>query len=113
MAKKKDSSFNISINPSDVVYTGISKSRDGYSSARMVVKSGDKEYMSISYEWEGAGVPDFAMNLMSFMKGSGMEKSGVWTGKEEAYEEFSKKACKPKKKDKKKDKKKMDAKEDE
>jgi len=101
---KKNSNFNISIDPSNVVYTGISKSRDGYSSARMVVKSGDKEYMSISYEWEGAGVPDFAINLMSFMKSSGMEKSGVWTGQEEAYEDFSKK-CAPKKKSKKKEKK--------
>ena len=99
MAKK--SNFNISIDPSNVVYTGISRSRDGYSSARMVVKSGEKEYMSISYEWEGAGVPDFAINLMSFMKNSGMEKSGVWAGKEDAYEEFSKIKCKPKKKNKK------------
>jgi len=111
MAKKKDSNFNISINPSDVVYTGISKSRDGYSSARMVVKSGDKEYLSINLEWEGDGVPGFAMNLMAFMKNSGMEQSGVWTGKEEAYEEFSKKYCNPKKK--KKDTKKMDTKNDE
>jgi len=102
---KKNNSFNISIDPSNVVYTGISKSRDGYSSARMVVKSGDKEYMSISYEWEGAGVPDFAINLMSFMKSSGMEKSGVWKNQEEAYEEYSKKKCKPKKESKKKEKK--------
>lgn len=108
MAKKKDNSFNISINPSDVVYTGISKSQGGYSSARMVVKGGDKEYMSISYEWEGDGIPDFAMNLMAFMKNGGMEKSGVWNGKEKEYEEFSNKSCNPKKKNKKKDKKKMD-----
>ena len=103
---KKSKPFSINIDPSTVVYTSISKSGDGYSSARMVVKSGDKEYMSISYEWEGAGVPDFAINLMSFMKNSGMEKSGVWAGQEDAYEEFSK--CKTKKKTKTKKKEKKD-----
>jgi hypothetical protein len=102
---KKNSKFNISIDPSQVVYTSISKSRDGYSSARMVVKTSDKEYMSINYEWEGAGVPSFAVDLMGFMKGSGMEKSGVWKNQEAAYEEYSKKKCKPKKKSKKEDKK--------
>jgi hypothetical protein len=36
---------------------------------------------------------------MAFMKSNKMEKSGVWTGKEEAYAEFS--AKKVKKEDKK------------
>ena len=103
MAKK--SNFTVSIDPSQVVYTSISKSRDGYNSARMVVKAGDKEYMSISYEWEGGGVPSFAVDLMGFMKKSGMEKSGVWAGQEDAYEEYSKKKCKKKKKTMKKEKK--------
>jgi hypothetical protein len=31
---------------------------------------------------------------MGFMKQNKMEKSGVWEGKEEAYEEFACKTCK-------------------
>lgn len=70
MANKK---FSINIDPEQVVYTNISKSKDGYNSARLVVKANEKEYMSISYEWEGSHVPDFAMNLMSFMKANQLE----------------------------------------
>lgn len=88
MAKKmKD--FNVSVTPDEVMYTNISTSKDGYNSARMVVKRGDNEYMSISYEWEGSGIPGFAMDLMGFMKQNNMEASGVWEGKEESYEEFA------------------------
>lgn len=88
MAKKKD--FNISIDPSEVMYTNISTSKDGYNSARMVIKKGDSEYMSVSYEWEGDGVPGFAMDLMGFMQNNKVEKSGIWKDKEEAYKKFIK-----------------------
>lgn len=98
MAKKKDKNFSISVNPDEVLYTNISTSKDGYNSARMVIRRGEKEYMSVSYEWEGKGIPGFAMDLMSFMKNNSMETSGVWPEREEAYEEFAKKKCKPKKK---------------
>lgn len=104
---KKDKMFNVSIDPKDVVYTNISTSRDGYNSARMVVKHGDNAYMSVSYEWEGNGIPGFAMDLMGFMKNNNVETSGVWPDQEDAYEEFS---AKMKKKD---DKKKMDDEEEE
>lgn len=73
MAKKN---MSISIDPEQVMYTNISKSKDGYNSARVVVKAGDKEYMSISYEWEGDSVPDFAMGLMGFMQANEI-KTGV------------------------------------
>jgi len=88
MAKKKG--FSVNVDPEEVMYTNISTSKDGYNSARMVIKKGDSEYMSISYEWEGSGVPGFAMDLMSFMKTNNVEKSGIWKGKEEAYEKFIK-----------------------
>jgi hypothetical protein len=77
MAKKD---MTIKIMPDQVVYTNISKSKDGYNSARMVVKGGEKEYMAISYEWEGDTIPEFALNLMSFMQANELE-----VGKE--YEE--------------------------
>jgi hypothetical protein len=93
MASKKN--FSITIDPEEVVYSTISKSKDGYNSARVVVKRGDKEYMSISYEWEGEHVPDFAMSLMGFMKANEIE-----SGKE--YEEGAAQWPKKKKKKKKK-----------
>jgi len=61
--------FSVSIKPEEVMYTSINTSKDGYNSARMVMKAGE---------------------MMSFMKNSGVETSGVWKGKEEDYKEFSK-----------------------
>jgi hypothetical protein len=86
MAKQKNMSINI--DPTQVVYTSIMKDKSGYNSARMVIKAGDKEYLQISYDWEGGGVPDFAMNLMEFMKNNNMETSGVWPTQEKAYIEY-------------------------
>jgi len=80
----KNKGLNISINKDEVMYTNISKSKDGYNSARVVVKRGDKEYMSISYEWEGDGVPGFAMDLMGFMKASEIEPNKVLNEEEYA-----------------------------
>jgi hypothetical protein len=87
MAKKD--MFTINIDPMNVMYTNISSSKDGYNSARMVVKAGDNEYMSVAYEWEGSGkIPSFAMDLMGLMKRMGQEKSGVVPGQEDAYGEY-------------------------
>ena len=106
MASKKESNLVVSVNPSEVMYTNISTSKDGYNSARMVIKRGEKEYMSISCEWEGADIPGFAMDLMGFMKNNKVETSGVWPEKEEAFAEYSaKKEKKEDKKEKKEDKK--------
>jgi hypothetical protein len=92
MAKVKD--FGVSIMPSEVVYTNISTSAEGYNSARIVAKRGDKQYLSVSYEWSDGGVPDFAVDLMAFMKDSSMETSGIWPGQEEAFEDFAAKMSK-------------------
>lgn len=67
--------MKISIGADQVMYSNISKSKDGYNSARLVAKINEKEYMSVSYEWEGKSVPDFAMNLMSFMQANEIEFS--------------------------------------
>ena len=90
MASKKG--MTIKIDPDQVLYTNISKSKDGYNSARVVVKVSEKEYMSVSYEWEGDAIPDFAMNLMSFMQANAME-IGVSEDRAAEYEEFSCKTC--------------------
>lgn len=92
MAKVKD--FGVSIMPSEVVYTNISTSADGYNSARIVAKRADKQYLSISYEWSSGGVPDFALDLMAFMKESNIETSGIWEGKEDDFEEYAAKMSK-------------------
>ena len=93
MAKKVTSDFSVSVTADEVMYTSINTSKDGYNSARMVVKKGDNEYMSISYEWEGKGIPGFAMDLMGFMKDNNVETSGVWSGQEEVYKSYSCKNC--------------------
>lgn len=89
MANKKK--MSISIDPEQVMYTNISKSKDGYNSARVVVKVGDKEYMSVSYEWEGDSIPDFAMNLMSFMQANKIEL-GTCDEHVSEYKEFTEKS---------------------
>lgn len=94
MAAKKQKNMSIDIDPAQVVFTQIMKDRSGFNSARMVVKAGEKEYLQISYDWEGTGVPDFAMQLMDFMKSNNVETSGVWPNQEAAnleYEEAAKK----------------------
>ena len=86
MASKKKG-LTINISPDEVMYTNISKSKDGYNSARIVVKRGDKEYMSISYEWEGEGVPGFALDLMGFMQASEIKPNVIVD--EKAYAEYT------------------------
>ncbi len=83
--------MTIKISPDQVMFSNISKSKDGYNSARVVAKVTDGEYMSVSYEWEGSNVPDFAMNLMSFMQANAMKLGVV----EEHAEEYAAKSKKP------------------
>ena len=81
MAKNKGLNFNVASD--NVMYTNISKSKDGFNSARLVAKMGEKEYMSISYEWEGEGVPSFAMDLMMFMQAHDIKSNQVVAGFED------------------------------
>lgn len=81
--KTKD--FTVKVMAEEVMHTSISKSKGGYSSARIVVKKGDNEYLSINYEWEGDGVPSFAMDLMGFMQANEIKAGKVAAGMEEAY----------------------------
>ncbi len=93
MAKKN---FSIVITPDEVLYTSIHKSKDGYNSARIVAKKGEKEYLAVTYEWEGDYIPSFAMDLMGFMQANEVTESGAWPEKEDAYKEFSTKLDKEK-----------------
>jgi hypothetical protein len=85
MAKSKDVGLTVSVDPNKVMYTNISTSKDGYNSASVVIKAAEKEYMRISYEWEGKGIPGFAMDLMAFMKQNSMETAKVQDEYAEEY----------------------------
>ena len=99
MAKKGP--FIVKIEPDEVMHTSISNTKNGYNSARIVVKKNDNEFMSVSYEWEGEGIPGFAMDLMGFMQASELKFGEVVVGKEDTFEEYSKKCGGPTKKMKK------------
>lgn len=86
----KNKGLTVNITPDEVLYTTINSSKDGYNSARVVIKTGDKEYLSVSCEWEGDTIPSFAMDLMGMIQGKG-GKQGVSAGKEEAYDEYASK----------------------
>lgn len=88
MAKKD---FTVKVKAEDVMYTSISTSKDGYNSARIVVKQQDDQYLSISCEWEGDKIPSFALDLMSFMKANKVETSGVLQGREDEYKQYTSK----------------------
>ena len=95
--------MKITIAADQVMYSNISKSKDGYNSARVVAKISDNEYMSVSYEWEGSNVPDFAMNLMGFMQANEIEV-GAHADLADEYDIAAKKGVNPFiKKDKKDD----------
>ena len=78
MADKKGKSFTITIDPAQIVGSEIMKSGD-YKYARMGVKIGDDQYMSISYEWKGE-IPEFVMNLVGWLQAS---KEEIKEGAEE------------------------------
>lgn len=87
--------MKITIGADQVMYSTISKSKDGFNSARLVAKVNDNEYMSVSYEWEGKNIPDFAMNLMSFMQANELE---IGTVVEQYADEYAEMAAKKGKK---------------
>jgi hypothetical protein len=62
----------IKIVPSEIAYTNISKSKN-YKYASISVKRADDEYMNVSYEWSGDKIPDFVLDMMSFMQANKTE----------------------------------------
>ena len=64
MAEK---AMKLEILPSEIMGTEIMKSGD-YRYARVGVKKGENQHLSISYEWKGDGIPEFVMGLMDFIK---------------------------------------------
>jgi len=83
MAKNKGLTINIM--PEEIVGSEIVKSGD-YKYASIGIKRGDDEYMRISYEWKGDGVPEFVMGVMSWMQSNQEE---VDKAKESGAEEYA------------------------
>lgn len=83
MAKSKGLTINIA--PEEIVGSEIVKSGD-YKYASIGIKRGDDEYMRISYEWKGDGVPEFVMGIMSWMQSN---KEEIDKAKEEGAEEYA------------------------
>lgn len=83
MAKNKGLTINIA--PEEIVGSEIVKSGD-YKYASVGIKRGDDEYMRISYEWKGDGVPEFVMGIMSWMQSN---KEEIDKAKEEGAEEYA------------------------
>ena len=93
MAAKKN--LSISILPDEIMHFGMSVSKDGYKSARVIVKRGEKEYMQIGYEWEGDSIPEFVMNLMGFVQANKETIDAAndkWSTDDEEIE-YAKKRC--------------------
>ena len=83
MAKNKG--LTINIDPEEIVGSEIVKSGD-YKYASIGIKRGDNEYMRISYEWKGDGVPEFVMGIMSWMQSN---KKEIDKAKEEGAKEYT------------------------
>lgn len=67
MANNKVKKIAIDFALDEIIGMEISKSGD-YKYARVGVKKGENERLSVYYEWVGAGIPDFVVNLMSYVQ---------------------------------------------
>ena len=76
--------MTITVNPEEIIGSEIMKSGD-YKYARVGIKKGDSEYMTVSYEWKGETVPEFVMGIMDWMKSN---KEEVESKKTECAEEW-------------------------
>jgi len=86
MADKK---FSFGFASGEVMYTSIRKSAGGYNYATVGVKRGKDEYINIDYEWEGDKIPDFVMDMLSFMQTDKDELVKASKEFKEEYAEFS------------------------
>lgn len=82
--------MNLVINPEEIMYTSISKNKDGYNYASVGAKKADGEYISINYEWKGDTIPDFAFDLMGFIQANKETVSTAVASHKEEYEELLK-----------------------
>lgn len=65
--KKNSSDLTLVIHADEIIGSEIMRNGD-YKYARVGIKRNDNEYVSISYEWKGDQVPEFALMLMQWMQ---------------------------------------------
>lgn len=87
--KKKAKDLIIKIMPDEIVGVDISRSRD-YKYASVGVKVSDNEYLRVSYEWKGDGIPDFVLALMQFISANKEEVDKQKGEHAEEYKELKK-----------------------
>ena len=76
---EKQKQYNLALDPGKVRGANISRYSDGYSYASMSFKMNDKEYMNVSYEWQGSDIPEFAMSVMEIMQSLGKKEAASVT----------------------------------
>lgn len=87
MADKKNKNLSVEFTPEEIMGIEVSKSGD-YKYARAGIKKGENERISVYYEWMGAGIPDFVMNLMGHMQANKEEMDTQIKNLEGEYKEF-------------------------
>lgn len=73
------------IRADEIIGSEIMRNGD-YKYARVGIKRNDNEYVSISYEWKGDQVPEFALMLMQWMQANQDIDEDI----QKEYEEFKK-----------------------
>jgi len=83
--KKKNGDLTLVIRADEIIGSEIMRNGD-YKYARVGIKRNDNEYVSISYEWKGDQVPEFALMLMQWMQANKDIDEDI----QKEYEEFKK-----------------------
>jgi len=88
-SKSKAGTITISIKTDDIIGSEIMRNGD-YKYARVGVKKNDDEYVSISYEWKGAQVPEFVLMLMQWVQANSDLDVETRKALEIEYDQFKK-----------------------
>jgi len=87
--KTKNNDLTLVIKTSEIIGSEIMRNGD-YKYVRVGVKRNADEYISISYEWKGDQVPEFALMLMQWIQANKEIDDEVKAKLNVEYEEFKK-----------------------
>jgi len=88
-SKKKSGDITLVIHADEIIGSEIMRNGD-YKYARVGIKRNNNEYISISYEWKGEQVPEFALLIMQWMQASEEMDEESKAKLSAEYEEFKK-----------------------
>ena len=89
MAKKE---IKITFEVDKIMNVNLSSSKSGYNYASVSIKISDNNYMSVGYEWKTGDdetVPDFVMDLLSFIQKDKANKETASVELKEEGREFA------------------------